>query len=128
MLIKPTSLQAITAASDQTDKEGCFTDASGVVMASATAVPHGLIVDGGPSGGTTTIATCAGGAPGSFNVKLHSSPGTVNKGTRLVLHSNGTTKADPGTGSRVVVAEAQESGAANELIEAVLISPPIVLS
>lgn len=128
MQIKPTALQGITAPADQRAKEGHFTDAAGAVVSSATAAPHGLIVDGGDTGGLTTIAPCAGGAPGSFSVKLSAVPGSVVKGSRLVLVNDGTAKLDPGTGARVMVAEAQEAGAAGELIEAVLISPPIVLS
>jgi len=128
MKIKSDSLAVITAATDQRTKEGFFVDAAGVIMASATAVPDGLITDGGDTGGITTLVPCAGGTPGIFGVKLSGTPGSVVKGSRLVLVNDGTAKIDPATGARVQVAEAREAGTAGEIIQAVLINPPVVLS
>jgi hypothetical protein len=127
MQIKTSSLRAIVAPADQRTKEGYYVDAAGAIVASAVAAPHGLIVDGGNTGEVTTIAPCAGGAPGTFSAKLAAVPGNVVKGSRLVLVNDGTVKLDPGEGDRVIVAEACEAGAANELVEVIPICPPIVI-
>lgn len=126
MKVKNDNLEVITAASDQRDKSGYFVASTGVIVSSATAAPDALILDGGNTGESTTVMPCAGGGSGIVTVKLNGTPGTVNKGTKLALVNDGTVKADPGTGARVIVAEARESGAADERINAVLISPPVV--
>lgn len=126
MKVKDDNLEVITAASDQRDKEGYFVTSSGVVVSSATAAPDGIIIDGGNTGNVTTIMPCAGGGAGIVTVKLSGTPGSVAKGTKLVLVNDGTAKADPASGARVIVAEAREAGAADERIRAVLVSPPIV--
>lgn len=126
MKVKDDNLEVIVAASDQRTKEGFFVNSSGVIVSSATAAPDALIIDGGNTGEPTTVMPCAGGGHGVPTVKLNGTPGTVNKGTKLALVNDGTVKADPGTGARVIVAEARESGAADERIKAVLISPPVV--
>ena len=89
--------------------------------ANATAVPFGVITDAGDE--KQVDIAILGGASGIYHVRLSGSPGTVARGTVLVSAGDGTAKADPGTGARVQVAIATESGAANELIEAVLIAP-----
>jgi hypothetical protein len=126
MKVKDDNLEVITAASDQRDKEGYFVATTGVIVSSATAAPDAVILDGGNTGETTTLMPCAGGGSGLVKVKLNATPGSVVKGSKLVLVDDGTVKLDPGEGGRVIVAEAREPGTANERITAILVSPPIV--
>jgi hypothetical protein len=66
---------------------------------------------------------------GEVEVKLRAATaGTINPGTLLVLHSDGTFQADPGTGARVVCARAIESKITDsEFCRAILI-PPVTLA
>jgi hypothetical protein len=109
-------------AADFTGADGKFVESAAgadTISNAATDIPLGVITEGLPSG--SSIATPA--FAGTVKVKLHSVPGTVVRGTYLVLHTDGTVKADPGTGARVRVARALEAGAASELIEAYLLEP-----
>jgi len=117
----------ITPNEDHTGKEGYAVVASSGKAALSTAANDdmlGVILDGEPTTGKSSVAI-AGGNLGPVRVKLHSTPGTVVLGTRLQLHTDGTFKADLATGARTVCARALESGAASELIEAVLLPPTI---
>lgn len=107
---------------DFTGLEGYFVESAAgadTISNAATDIPLGVITEGLPS--KSSIATPNFG--GTVKVKLHSVPGTVVRGTFLVLHTDGTVKADPGSGARVRVARALEAGAASELIEAYLLEP-----
>jgi hypothetical protein len=113
-----------TPTADHTDKRGfAVVNSSGnaALSASATDIPLGVIVDGQPTTGKSSVAINGTGA--IVKVKLHSTAGTINPGTYLVLHTDGTGKADPGTGNRVQYARALEAGANSALIDAVLINP-----
>lgn len=107
------------------DKEGYFVKSSSAGVAAlctaATDIPVGCIVEGEATTGLSSIAVCDAGE--IVRVKVHSSTGTIIAGTYLTVTSTGTVIADAGSGNRVRVARALESGAANELIEAVLIYP-----
>lgn len=94
-------------------------------MAVNNAAPYGVILEGGNTGETTTIALCAGGHAGTVKVKMSGSPGSVVKGSNLELVNDGTAKIATATSTRVLLAQAMEAGAANELIEAVLFRPAI---
>lgn len=128
MIVKNNALLAFTAASDQTGKEGYFVDKDGVVVASASVVPFGVITDGGLTGENTTVA-CMSGFAGIVSVKVAAATTTIVAGTRLQLQADGTVKAWVGTGR--VVAIATQAGVADELIDAVLVpsqvSDPFVL-
>jgi hypothetical protein len=123
----------IAASEDHSAKRGHFTKlASGKTtnIASATAdLPIGCILDGGnqTTGTPDSVAVCGGGA-GVAKVKLSASPGSVVAGSYLVLDGStlGTVKLDPASGTRVQCARALEAGAANELIDAVLLDPVIL--
>jgi hypothetical protein len=114
-------LVAFIAASDQTGKDGYFVDSAGVIITDAFAIPYGVITDGGAEGALTTVALCAGGYAGSLTVKIAAATATISKGTRLQLTSNGTVRANIGTGT--IVAVAIQAGVADELVEGVLIEP-----
>jgi len=85
-----------------------------------------VILDGENTTGKDSIACAYGGFAGTVKVKLHSSPGTVVAGTPLELVAGGTVKQSSGSAGTVLVAQALETGAANELIEAALMRPVTV--
>lgn len=123
---------AVGNSEDHSLKKGHFvklSSGSAIAITSATAdLPIGVVVDAGKSSDGTpdSVAVSAGGVI-PF-VKLSATPGSVVAGSYLVLDGTtlGTVKLDPATGTRVRVARALESGAANELIKAVLIDPAIL--
>jgi len=124
----------VASGEDHASQRGFFVVPSGssVALASdALTAPLGVIVDGGASatGEPDSVAICGGGA-GVVRVKCAASPGVIAAGANLVLDATtlGAVKADPGTGARVVVARALESGAAGALIDAILVHPIIYAS
>lgn len=122
-----TPVVPVTAGADLTGHEGKFVkvhtgNTSVVLSAAATDIPLGVIETEAPSGGAAGIALCDGSGL-VVPVKLAASPGTVVMGTYLCLSTDGTVVADPGSGNRVRVARALEAGSADELINAVLITP-----
>ena len=88
-----------------------------------TDLPFGAILEGAGTTSKSSIAVAAGGFRGTVRLKLDATPGTVKTGTLLQTTATGTVKADAGSGSRVLIAQALEAGNANELIEAVLFKP-----
>lgn len=121
------AILALTPAADQTGKEGYFVDLDAseraTLIDAATDLPFGVLLEGAAATGKSSIAVGSGGFRGAVRVKLGATPGTVKAGTLLQLNADGTAKADAGSGQRVVVAQALESGAASELIAAVLFKP-----
>lgn len=115
---------ALTPTADQRASRGYFVEASSgsaAIVNAATDLPIGVIVDGADTTGKSSIAVSPGLA---VIVKVTgTSPGTINLGTYLTVKNDGTVQADAGSGGRVQVARALESGAANELIAAVLLQP-----
>jgi hypothetical protein len=118
-----------SSATDTYGKEGYPVDANsdGTVDLCADATgnpPFGVIVLGAEHPGKVTVAVAAGGLAGTVRVKLLQAvmaPGALLK----LVDSAGVIAFGPdtGTGARVVMAQALETGAANELIEAVLFKP-----
>jgi hypothetical protein len=112
---------------DHTGKEGYLVDVDATEKAAlidaTTDLPFGVILEGATTSGKSAIAVAAGGFKGTVRVKLGATPGTVKAGVILQTNSDGTVRADAGTGSRVLTAQALESGAAGELIEAILFKP-----
>ena len=85
-----------------------------------TDTPIGVILDGEDTAEKSSIAVCEG-CSGTVRVKLNGTPGTVNIGTYLTIASDGTFKA--AVSNKTQCARALETGAAGELIEAVLHRP-----
>jgi hypothetical protein len=114
------------AAADLTGKRGYAVEtASGLVsiVNAATDKPLGILTTGGTVSEGNSVAL-----PGTIvKVKLAATPGTVVLGTPLVLDgtSLGALKAQTVTtgGSPTLVARALESGAADELIDALVLEP-----
>lgn len=121
--LRSLALLSITPAESYYGKEGFFITADLMLVASALALPYALIVQHQDSTASASVAVCSGGCPGTWEVKLSASPGTVVRGTKLMLTANGTVKAWDGSTTAMIVAEAQEAGTADELIEAVLLKP-----
>jgi hypothetical protein len=121
------AIVALTPAADQTGKEGYLVDVDATEKATlidaTTDVPFGAVLEGATLTGKSSVAVAAGGYRGTVRLKLDAAPGTVKTGTLLQTTATGTVKADAGSGSRVLVAQALESGNANELIEAILFKP-----
>ncbi len=121
-----------TPGADQTDKRGFFvkkgTAADEVILIAtpASEIPLGVITDGSPTNGKSAVAVSGSGA--IVKVKCAATPGSIILGSSLVLDGTtlGAVKLDPGTGARVQVARALEAGAANALIDAVLIAPAVL--
>jgi len=114
-----------TPAADQSEKEGFFVmgGATAAVVSSATALPSGVIVDGDDTDGSSSVALMGFG--GTVHVKLS---GTVSRGNKLQLAADGSVVADAGSGARVLVAEALESGVSGDLIEASFYGPVVYAS
>lgn len=128
LLRRESAIIPMTPAADHSALRGYFVEVSSgkaSVCNAATDIPLGVILEGAPTTGEDTIAVCGGGA-GVVAVKCAASAGSISIGTYLVLHTDGTVKADPGTGDRVQVARALEAGANGALIDAVLINPVFI--
>lgn len=121
--LRALALLPVTPGESYAGKDGVFITADLMLVASALALPYALIVQTQDDDAQAHVAVCSGGSPGTWPVKLSAAPGTVNRGTKLMLTANGTVKAHDGSTSARIVAEAQESGTANELVEAVLLKP-----
>lgn len=125
MIARATAILPLTPTADHTGLEGYFILPTGALVSSATAAaPLGVITEGFPANGKDSVALPNFG--GTVKVKLGATPGSVVAGSYLILQADGSTKLDPGTGSRIRVARALEAGIAQELIEAVLIEPAIL--
>jgi hypothetical protein len=116
-----------TPAADYTGKEGYFVKATGTgdtvtLCTGVTDSPFGVITEGGPTTGKISVAVIGGGLAGTVRVKLSDVPGTVVFGSLLELHTTDGTVALSDGGSETIVARALQAGAANELIEAVLLT------
>lgn len=121
-IVRKEALISLEPAADHSEKSGyfCSIDSAGkaALVAAATTLPTGVIVDGEATTGRDTVACHNYG--GTVLVKLG---GAVSAGDRLELTADGDVIEDSGSGARVIVATALEDGADTELIEAFLISP-----
>ncbi|HYE29792.1 MAG TPA: hypothetical protein VEH27_00045 [Methylomirabilota bacterium] len=122
--VREAAIIPMTPNEDHTGKEGYAVKVSSGKAALVTGTTDdvfGVILDGEATTGSSSIALVSGGLPGTVSVKLDGTPGTVNIGTNLTITATGTFKAAT-TGAKQC-ARAVQSGAANELIEAVLYHP-----
>jgi hypothetical protein len=122
MISQSDSIIVSLHAADFTGQDGKFVEsASGAdtISNAATDIPLGVITEGLVTRSSMALPSFGG----VVKVKLHSTPGTVVRGTYLCLHTDGSVLADPGSGGRVRVARALQAGAASELIDAYLMEP-----
>ena len=121
-IVKETLLTTLEANEDHTNKEGYavkFSSGKAALQTSDTAVDTiGVITDGAESGSRSSIALA--GIDAIVYVKLHSSAGTVNPGTFLGTHTDGTFKAT--ASAKNSVAQALETGANSGIIKARLLN------
>ncbi len=123
-LARTNAILSFEAAADLTGYVGRFVVLSAgkvALVSSATVKPLGVLLTDGKAGERVTVAIGAGGLAGTVRVKLAAAVSTV--GAYLQTTADGRTQADAATGARTVVAQALETGAIDELIEAVLIAP-----
>jgi hypothetical protein len=123
-LARTNAILHFEAAADLTGHVGRFvvlTAGKVALVSSAAQRPFGVLLTDGKAGESVTVAVGAGGLAGTLRVKLAAV--VANPGTDLQLNANGGVQSDAGTGARVIVAQSLESGAINELIEAVLFRP-----
>jgi hypothetical protein len=123
-LARTNAILSIEAAADLTGYVGRFvvlTAGKVALVSSATVKPFGVLLTDGKAGDRVTVAVGAGGLAGTVRVKLAAAVNTV--GAYLQTTADGRTQTDAGTGARTVTAQALETGAIDELIEAVLIAP-----
>lgn len=108
-----------------TAAEGVFLDAAGAALASVSAYPFHVVTSADcPTGYRRVVRP---GYSGVVEAKLHSTAGSIVKGSRLQLHSDGTLKLDLGTGARNIVAIAQEAKVSeSQLLKVRLLSDPVV--
>jgi len=134
MIVKNSQIIPVTPAADHSGKDGYFVDiASGeaAISTDATVAPFGVITEGfSNTNAPAKDSIATPGFGGTVKVKITgTSPGTIVLGTKLTLAAeDGTVMADAGSGARVIVAEALESGSGEELIEARLIEPQVIAS
>ncbi|MEK9782995.1 MAG: hypothetical protein VW643_00405 [Opitutales bacterium] len=114
-------LVTLEANEDQTDKEGYavkFSSGKAALQTSQTATDTvGVITDGAAAGSKSSVALA--GIDAVIYVKLHSTAGTVNAGTFLGTHTDGTWKAT--ASSKNFAAQALESGSNSAMIKARLL-------
>lgn len=125
-LTRENAILPFTPDADLTGKEGYIAqlENNGNVVPwylSSGATPLGAIVHGTNVDEKTSVALCAGGLAGTVKLKL--SAAVTEVGQELQVDNLGTVSPDPGTGGRTLVAQALETGVADELIEAVLFRP-----
>lgn len=130
MKLRSTGIIQATPPSDYSALEGYGVTlgvTSGVltatVSASATVVIEGIIAEAGTVAQGVSVAV-PGSTPGGIHVKLS---GTVTAGDKLQQAADGTFVTDAGTGARVVVGIALESGVSGDLIE-MLMQTPVTLA
>jgi len=121
-------LVTLEANEDHTGKEGygvVFSSGKAALQTSDTALTtEGVITDGAASGSKSSVAL--NGINAIVYVKLSGTPGTVNPGTHLGNHTDGSWKA--AATNKNWSAVALETGAANALIKARLLSQPLAKS
>jgi hypothetical protein len=123
---------ALTPAADYSAKKGyagTFSSDTFTVSASATTPVTGVIIDGNET--TAGYATekvgvsLLGAVKGTVPMRLG---GSVTKGALLIQNSDGTVITDSGSGARVAVGYALETGVSGENIEVAPITPRIYSS
>ena len=124
-IVRNNPVYAITPNETHVDKEGygvVMSSGKAAICTSASVHPYGVILNGEATTGKSSVM-CFTGNPAPVRVKLDGTPGTVVQGTLLAITATGTFIADATSGARVLCAQAQESGAADELISATLFKP-----
>jgi len=108
-------------------KEGyavALIDGYASIQDDAAGTPFGVLLEAGDVPGKASVAVLAGGLAGTVRVKLVQAVEAIGTDLQLVGSAGGCGFGpDAGAGERVVTAQALETGAIGELIEAVLFKP-----
>lgn len=123
LFARGTAVLSLDPAADYSTNEGYgVTRASDTVTvnASATVPTYGVILEPGVDAISKVSIGVLGGNIGPVRVKLG---GAVTAGGRLQQHTDGRFVVDAAAGARSLVGWANETGVANDLIEAVLHAP-----
>jgi hypothetical protein len=123
-LARTNAILPFEAAADLTGQVGRFvilTAGKVALVSSAAQKPFGVLLTDGKAGDRVTVAVGAGGLAGVIRVKL-AAPVTYPS-QYLQVTPDGRVIPDTGSGERLLVAQALETGAVDELIEAVLFRP-----
>lgn len=115
-----------TPSADHTDKEGYLVGLAvetATISASATVPAKGVILDGRPTTGKSSIGILGAlAAP----IRMRAS-GAITKGDRVMQAADGTVVTDAGPGTaRVVVGIALEAAVAGQLFEVAALAPMIL--
>jgi hypothetical protein len=124
MIARENAILPLIPAADYTGKEGYFVkivSGEASLCTGTTDAPIGVITEGDAA--QVSVALIGAGLSGTVKVKITATtPGTIVLGSPLELAAeDGTVKLGTGGGA-TVVAVALESGAAGELIEALLLT------
>ena len=124
-LARTNAILSIPADADLSGQIGRFVVSSGsakvILVSSAAALPFGVLLTDGKIGDRVTVAVSSGGLAGTIRVKLAAA--VAGPGLDLQLTADGRVQPAAVIGARVLVAQSLESGAIDELIEAVLFRP-----
>lgn len=127
-IVRDNAILPFTALDDITGKEGypvVYENQDYVQIAgdSAGALPLGILLKGGKAGETVSVAIASGGLAGTVRLKLGAPVTAIGQFLRMIDSPGGCTFAPDSSGERIVMAQALETGLADEKIEAVLFTP-----
>lgn len=108
-----------TPSASHVDKEGYLVDlAAGVatISTSATTPAKGVILEGAPTTGKSSIGIL-GGLAGAYRLRAG---GNITAGAEVQQHTDGTVVTDAGSGARVIVGVALEDAVTGQLFRAVI--------
>lgn len=129
LLTRPNGIIALTPAADYSNKKGYLGTFAGdifTVSASATVPAKGVILEPNRTAeGFANEQVTVGllGMGGTAQVKTS---GAITKGAFVQQAADGTIVTDAGSGARVLVGIALESGESGDLIEAQLLGAPVI--
>jgi hypothetical protein len=126
-IVRENAILPFTALHDMTGMEGRpigYENGTNVQVSADAggSLPIGVLLKGGKAGETVSVAIAAGGLSGTVRL-LIAAPVNVGQYLRLVDGTSRCLFGPAGSGERIVMAQALETGLAGEKIEAVLFKP-----
>ena len=122
LAVREDAIYPFTPAADQSAKRGYLVTVSedtATLSASASTMADGIILEGADTDGESIVGMLSG----LRSPVMGKLGGSVTKGDLLAQHTDGTMITDAGSGARVLVAQAMETGVAGDLIEIVCFKP-----
>lgn len=128
LFARATAIIPLVAAVSLAGKEGYFyklnASHEAILCTAVTDVPHGLIGAVLADDGLEISALPLGGNHGPVRVKLGAAVTDLRKD--LTIRADSTAESDDAAGARVIVARPLETGAADEMIECVLVPARLI--